>query len=37
MRRRDLGDDDCLPVMVPRSNKVLVPTTATLVRRLRST
>jgi hypothetical protein len=35
MRRRDIDDDDSLPVMVPRSDKVLVPTSATRVRRLR--
>jgi hypothetical protein len=28
MRRRDIDDDDSLPVMVPRSDKVLVPTSA---------
>jgi hypothetical protein len=35
MRRRDIDDDDSLPVMVPRNDKVLVPTSATRVRRLR--
>jgi hypothetical protein len=35
MRRRDIDDDDSLPVMVPRSDKELVPTPATRVRRLR--
>jgi uncharacterized protein DUF6790 len=35
MRRRDTVDDDSLPVMVPRSDKVLVPTSAIRVRRLR--
>jgi hypothetical protein len=36
MRRRNIDDDDSLlPVMVPRSDKVLVPTSATRVRRLR--
>jgi hypothetical protein len=35
MRRRGDGDDDSLPVMVPRSDKVLVPTSASRVRRLR--
>jgi len=35
MRRREINDDDSLPVMVPRSDKVLVPTSATRVRRLR--
>jgi hypothetical protein len=35
MRRREIDDDDSLPVMVPRSDKVLVPTSATRVRRLR--
>ena len=34
-RRRDLGDDDSLPVIVPRSDKVLVPTSAARIRRLR--
>jgi hypothetical protein len=34
-RRRDLGDDNSLPVMVPRSDKVLVPTPAARARRLR--
>jgi hypothetical protein len=34
MRRRDL-DDDSLPVMVPRSDKALVPTPAARVRQLR--
>ena len=28
MRRRDDGDDDSLPVMVPRSDEVLVPISA---------
>jgi hypothetical protein len=32
---RDLGDDESLPVIVPRSDKVLVPTSAARVRRLR--
>jgi hypothetical protein len=35
MRRHDIDDDDSLPVMVPRSDKVLVTTSATRVRRLR--
>ena len=34
-RRRDLDDDDSLPVIVPRSDKVLVPMSATRIRRLR--
>ena len=34
-RRRDLDDDESLPVIVPRSDKVLVPMSATRVRRLR--
>jgi hypothetical protein len=34
-RRRDLGDDESLPVIVPRSDKVLVATSAARVRRLR--
>jgi hypothetical protein len=35
MRRRGDGDDDSLPVMVPRSDEVLVPTSASRVWRLR--
>ena len=35
MRRRDIVDDDSLPVMVPRSDTVLVPTSASRVRWLR--
>ena len=35
MRRRDTDDDDSLPVMVPRSDMVLVPTSASRVRWLR--
>ena len=35
MRRRDIVDDDSLPVMVPRSDMVLVPTPANRVRWLR--
>jgi hypothetical protein len=35
MRRHNIDDDDSLPVMVPRSDKVLVPTSAARVRRLR--
>ena len=35
MRRRDIVDDDSLPVMVPRSDMVLVPTSASRVRWLR--
>jgi hypothetical protein len=37
MRRHDIDDDDSLPVMVPRSDKVLVPTSAARVRRCAST
>lgn len=35
MRRRDHGDDDSQPVMVPRSNKALVPVSPARVRQLR--
>ena len=35
MRRRGDGDDDSLPVMVPRSDEVLVPISASRVWRLR--
>jgi hypothetical protein len=35
MTRRDYGDDDNLPVMVPRSDKALVPISPKRVRRLR--
>jgi hypothetical protein len=35
MRRRDIDEDDSLPVIVPRSDKVLVPTSASRVQRLR--
>jgi hypothetical protein len=35
MRLRDFDDDDCLPVMVPRSDKALVQMSAARVRRLR--
>jgi hypothetical protein len=34
-RRRDLDDDESLPVMVPRSDKALAPISAARVRRLR--
>jgi hypothetical protein len=33
-RRRGLDDEDSLPVMVPRNDKVLVPISASRVRRL---
>lgn len=35
MRRRDDGDDDSLPVMVPRNEKALVAIAPERVRRLR--
>jgi hypothetical protein len=35
MRRRDDGDDDNLPVMVPRNEKALVAIAPERVRRLR--
>jgi hypothetical protein len=35
MRRREFGDDDSLPVMVPRSDKALVAISPERVRRLR--
>src|ERR1700729_2692837 len=35
MPRRERGDDDSLPVMVPRSDKALVPMSPARVRRLR--